>query len=72
MGFAADENLERAFGPICERADAGCTPERRRVLEEIIQLAVEIAREGRFRALAEGAPFAELDAFFREDRRRRP
>jgi DNA integrity scanning protein DisA with diadenylate cyclase activity len=40
-----DDPLERAFGPICERAD--CTPARRRVLEEIIQLAVEIAREGR-------------------------
>jgi DNA integrity scanning protein DisA with diadenylate cyclase activity len=40
-----DDHLERAFGLICERAD--CTPARRRVLEEIIQLAVEIAREGR-------------------------
>jgi 2-methylisocitrate lyase-like PEP mutase family enzyme len=36
-----------------------------------VRAAEEIAREGRFRALAEGAPFAELDAFFREDRRRR-
>jgi diadenylate cyclase len=41
------DDLDRAFGLICERADAGCTPERRRALEEIIQLAVEIAREGR-------------------------
>lgn len=44
---ADDNELEDAFGPICERADAGCTPARRRVLEEVIQLAVEIAREGR-------------------------
>jgi DNA integrity scanning protein DisA with diadenylate cyclase activity len=46
MGADSD-GLERAFGLICDRTDAGCTPERRRVLEEIIQLAVEIAREGR-------------------------
>jgi DNA integrity scanning protein DisA with diadenylate cyclase activity len=44
---ADDNELEDAFGLICERADAGCTPARRRVLEEVIQLAVEIAREGR-------------------------
>jgi DNA integrity scanning protein DisA with diadenylate cyclase activity len=40
-----DSHLETAFGLICARAD--CTPARRRTLEEIIQLAVEIAREGR-------------------------
>jgi len=41
------DDLERAFGLICDQAEGRCTPERRRVLEEIIQLAVEIAREGR-------------------------
>jgi DNA integrity scanning protein DisA with diadenylate cyclase activity len=33
------------FGKVCERAS--CTEERRRTLEEVIELAVEIAREGR-------------------------
>jgi 2-methylisocitrate lyase-like PEP mutase family enzyme len=36
-----------------------------------IRAAKQIAREGRFDALADGAPFAELDAFFREDLHRR-
>jgi DNA integrity scanning protein DisA with diadenylate cyclase activity len=33
------------FGNVCLRA--GCTAERRRILEELIELAVELAREGR-------------------------
>jgi DNA integrity scanning protein DisA with diadenylate cyclase activity len=33
------------FGKVCERAS--CTDERRRTLEDVIELAVEIAREGR-------------------------
>jgi DNA integrity scanning protein DisA with diadenylate cyclase activity len=37
--------LERTYGSVCDRVV--CTPERRRTLEEVIQLAVEIAREGR-------------------------
>jgi diadenylate cyclase len=34
-----------AFGPVCK--STGCTPERRRTLESLVQLAVELAREGR-------------------------
>jgi DNA integrity scanning protein DisA with diadenylate cyclase activity len=44
MGDLADP-LERVFGPVCERTR--CGEQRRRTLEEVIQLAVEIAREGR-------------------------
>jgi DNA integrity scanning protein DisA with diadenylate cyclase activity len=39
------DSLEPIFGAICRRA--GCTEERKRVLEEVIELAVELAREGR-------------------------
>jgi diadenylate cyclase len=39
------EQLDRTYGSICERVH--CSSERRRTLEEVIQLAVEIAREGR-------------------------
>jgi diadenylate cyclase len=39
------EWLDQTFGVVC--ASARCTEERRRTLEEIIQLAVELAREGR-------------------------
>jgi DNA integrity scanning protein DisA with diadenylate cyclase activity len=39
------DTLERTYGTVCDRVV--CTPERRRTLEEVIQLAVEIAREGR-------------------------
>jgi DNA integrity scanning protein DisA with diadenylate cyclase activity len=38
-------NLDRLFGSVCARTH--CTEERKRTLEEIILLAVEIAREGR-------------------------
>jgi diadenylate cyclase len=34
-----------AFGPVCR--SARCTPERRQTLESLVQLAVELAREGR-------------------------
>jgi DNA integrity scanning protein DisA with diadenylate cyclase activity len=34
-----------AFGPVCK--SARCTPERRQTLESLVQLAVELAREGR-------------------------
>jgi diadenylate cyclase len=37
--------LDKTFGAVCE--STRCTPERRRTLEEIVQLAVELAREGR-------------------------
>jgi DNA integrity scanning protein DisA with diadenylate cyclase activity len=40
-----EDVLDRAFGAICERT--WCSELRRRTLEEVIQLAVEIAREGR-------------------------
>ena len=43
-GVKADQ-IERIFGPVC--AKTRCTDARRRTLEEVIQLAVEIAREGR-------------------------
>jgi len=37
--------LDKTFGAVCE--STRCTPARRRTLEEIVQLAVELAREGR-------------------------
>lgn len=40
-----DDRLERVFGPVCE--SAGCNQVRRRTLEEVVELAVELAREGR-------------------------
>lgn len=46
--MAGDERRERldaTFGVVCD--SARCTAERRRTLEEVIQLAVELAREGR-------------------------
>lgn len=39
------DRLDAVFGRVCE--SAFCTPERRRTLEEVVELAVEIAREGR-------------------------
>jgi diadenylate cyclase len=39
------ERLDATFGIVCE--STRCTEERRRTLEEVIQLAVELAREGR-------------------------
>ena len=39
------EWLDQTFGVVCRSAH--CTEKRRRTLEEVIQLAVEIAREGR-------------------------
>jgi diadenylate cyclase len=40
-----EEWLDQTFGVVCARAS--CSEERRRTLEEVIQLAVELAREGR-------------------------
>ncbi len=45
-----DENgralmLDTTFGPVCDTT--GCNKERRRTLEEVVNLAVELAREGR-------------------------
>ncbi len=37
--------IERLFGPVCDRV--GCNATKRQVLEELIELAVELAREGR-------------------------
>ena len=45
MGAIADGQIDRIFGPVC--AKAHCTEKRKRTLEQVIQLAVEIAREGR-------------------------
>lgn len=39
------EQLDRIFGSVCARTD--CDADRKATLEEVIQLAVEIAREGR-------------------------
>ena len=39
------EWLDQTFGVVCARAR--CSEDRRRTLEEVIQLAVELAREGR-------------------------
>jgi len=39
------EWLDQTFGVVCARAS--CSEERRRTLEEVIQLSVELAREGR-------------------------
>jgi diadenylate cyclase len=46
--MARDERharLDAVFGSVCKRAH--CSEERRRTLDEVIQLAVELAREGR-------------------------
>lgn len=46
--FAPDQRsavIERLFGPVCDRVN--CTQQKRQVLEELIELAVELAREGR-------------------------
>jgi diadenylate cyclase len=40
-----EDQIDRIFGPVC--AKTPFTDERKRTLEEVIQLAVEIAREGR-------------------------
>ena len=37
--------LDATFGAVCETT--GCSEERRRTLEEVVKLAVELAREGR-------------------------
>ena len=42
---ARQDYLDSIFGSVC--ASAACTDVRRRTLEEVLQLAVEIAREGR-------------------------
>jgi DNA integrity scanning protein DisA with diadenylate cyclase activity len=42
---ARGDRLDAIFGGVC--ASARCTDRRRQTLEEVIQLAVEIAREGR-------------------------
>ncbi len=42
---ARGQQLDRIFGSVCVRTH--CDPERKATLEEVIQLAVEIAREGR-------------------------
>ena len=37
--------IDRIFGPVCDRVH--CDAAKRQVLEELIELAVELAREGR-------------------------
>jgi diadenylate cyclase len=44
-GEAREQQLDAVFGPVCDRAR--CDKRRRQTFEELIQLAVEIAREGR-------------------------
>jgi diadenylate cyclase len=44
MGFG-EQQLDKLFGRVCARTK--CSDERRQTLEEVILLAVEIAREGR-------------------------
>ncbi len=45
MGATRLDNIEQTYGLVCD--SVVCSLERRRTLEEVIQLAVEIAREGR-------------------------
>jgi DNA integrity scanning protein DisA with diadenylate cyclase activity len=45
VGAVSEDQIDRIFGPVCARTR--CSDERKRTLEEVIQLAVEIAREGR-------------------------
>lgn len=45
MSPERQERLDRVFGSVC--ASTQCSESRKQTLEEIIQLAVEIAREGR-------------------------
>jgi DNA integrity scanning protein DisA with diadenylate cyclase activity len=45
MGLTDDEFLERVYGPVAECAH--CAGELRQTVESVVQLAVEIAREGR-------------------------
>jgi diadenylate cyclase len=45
MDYDRYNRLEAIFGRVCE--SASCNPEGRRTLEEVVELAVEIAREGR-------------------------
>ena len=44
-GNERQDILDATFGGVCKSAH--CPPERKRTLEEVIQLAVELAREGR-------------------------
>ncbi|MGH3029061.1 MAG: hypothetical protein ACRDMW_10955, partial [Gaiellaceae bacterium] len=37
--------LDATFGAVCD--SAGCSAERRQTVEEVVNLAVELAREGR-------------------------
>jgi len=43
----------------------------RAALSGLLRAAEEVAREGTFRAVGEARPHAELNAFFREDARKR-
>jgi diadenylate cyclase len=45
MSVIANDRLEAVFGPVADRTR--CSEAMRRTLEEVIELAVEIAREGR-------------------------
>lgn len=45
MGATPHDHAEEVFSSVCQRAH--CGERRRKTLEEVIQLAVELAREGR-------------------------
>jgi DNA integrity scanning protein DisA with diadenylate cyclase activity len=45
MGQVGEHKLDKIFGRVCARTK--CTDARKQTLEEVILLAVEIAREGR-------------------------
>jgi diadenylate cyclase len=45
MAVIANDRLEAVFGPVADRTR--CSDDMRRTLEHVIELAVEIAREGR-------------------------
>jgi diadenylate cyclase len=61
------DRLENVFGAVCRRAH--CTEERKRVLEEVIELAVEVAREGREgRKIGTLFVVGDVDAVFERSR----
>ncbi len=59
--------MERLFGPVCDRVN--CTERKRALLEELIELAVELAREGREgRKVGTLFVFGDTDAVFERSR----
>jgi DNA integrity scanning protein DisA with diadenylate cyclase activity len=59
--------MERLFGPVCDRAH--CSEDTRQLLEELIELAVELAREGREgRKVGTVFVFGDIDAVLERSR----